>query len=208
MPFYQPPSFVAAPDVGRELASDFPFATLITPQPDGTPWISHLVLLPDPQQPDCLLGHLAAANGHSQAVLQAPSVAIFHGEHDYISPRWYATPGMVPTWNYRVAHAHGQASMVDGAELPALLRQLAARFEGAEGWNMDTVPEKALAAMQRAIVGFRLRVARWEVKEKLSQNRTPQDVAGAVQALQTGSPAQQQLATRMQAAASSRQAGD
>ncbi|SCK13360.1 FMN-binding negative transcriptional regulator [Vogesella sp. LIG4] len=200
MPFYQPPSFVAAANVGRTLASEFPFATLIT-QHEGTPWISHLVLLPDPADPDCLLGHLAAANGHSQAVLQAPSVAIFHGEHDYISPRWYSSPNMVPTWNYRVAHAHGQASVVDGAGLSVLLQLLAARFEGADGWSMDAVPEKALTAMQRAIVGFRLRVARWEVKEKLSQNRTPQDVAGAVEALQAGSPQQQQLAARMLAVA-------
>lgn len=199
MPFYQPPAFVAPAEVGRNLASRFPFATLITPQPNDTPWISHLVLLPDPQDPDCLLGHLAAANGHSQALLQAPSVAIFHGEHDYISPAWYLTAGMVPTWNYRVAHAHGQAQVLAGDALTALLQQLVTHFEGTDGWNMDAVPDKALAAMQRAIVGFRLRVARWEVKEKLSQNRAPQDVASVIAALQAGSPVQQQLAARMQA---------
>lgn len=177
MPFYQPPSFVAAANVGRNLAADFPFATLLTQQQD-TPWLSHLVLLPDPHDPDCLLGHLAAANGHSTALLDAPSVAIFHGEHGYVSPRWYVTPGMVPTWNYRVAHAHGQAEAVDGDELAAL-------------------PDTALAAMQRAIVGFRLRVTRWEVKEKLSQNRAPQDVAAVIAALQAGDGEQRQLAARM-----------
>lgn len=198
MPFYQPPSFAAAANVGRKLAADFPFATLLTQQPD-TPWLSHL-LLPDPQDPDCLLGHLAAANGHSAALLQAPSVAIFHGEHDYISPRWYVSPGMVPTWNYRVAHAHGQAEAVSGDELTALLTQLAARFEGPGGWTQAAVPEKALAAMQRAIVGFRLRVTRWDVKEKLSQNRTPQDINAVIAALQAGNAGQQQLAARMLAA--------
>ncbi|GHD77555.1 FMN-binding negative transcriptional regulator [Vogesella fluminis] len=199
MPFYQPPSFAAAANVGRKLAADFPFATLLTQQPD-TPWLSHLLLLPDPQDPDCLLGHLAAANGHSAALLQAPSVAIFHGEHDYISPRWYVSPGMVPTWNYRVAHAHGQAEAVSGDELTALLTQLAARFEGPGGWTQAAVPEKALAAMQRAIVGFRLRVTRWDVKEKLSQNRTPQDINAVIAALQAGNAGQQQLAARMLAA--------
>lgn len=199
MPFYQPPSFAATANVGRNLAADFPFATLLTQQPD-TPWLSHLLLLADPQDPDCLLGHLAAANGHSAALLQAPSVAIFHGEHDYISPRWYVSPGMVPTWNYRVAHAHGQAEAVSGDELTALLTQLAARFEGPGGWTQAAVPEKALAAMQRAIVGFRLRVTRWDVKEKLSQNRTPQDINAVIAALQAGNAGQQQLAARMLAA--------
>ncbi len=194
MPLYQPPSFAAAANVGRSIADDFPFATLITQQPD-TPWLSHLVLLPDPHHPDCLLGHLAAANGHSAALLDSPSVAIFHGEHGYVSPRWYVTPGMVPTWNYRVAHAHGQAEAVDGDELAALLTQLAARFEGPDGWTPAAVPDTALAAMQRAIIGFRLRVTRWEVKEKLSQNRAPQDVAAVITALQAGE--QRQLAARM-----------
>ncbi|GGX85571.1 FMN-binding negative transcriptional regulator [Vogesella alkaliphila] len=196
MPLYQPPSFAAAANVGRSLAAEFPFATLLTQQPD-TPWLSHLVLLPDPHDPDCLLGHLAAANGHSAALLHSPSVAIFHGEHGYVSPRWYASPGMVPTWNYRVAHAHGQAEAVSGDELAALLAQLAARFEGPDGWTPAAVPDQALAAMQRAIVGFRLRVTRWEVKEKLSQNRSPADVAAVIAALQAGDGEQRQLAARM-----------
>ncbi|MFC3531528.1 FMN-binding negative transcriptional regulator [Vogesella facilis] len=199
MPFYQPPSFAAAANVGRSLAHDFPFATLLTQQPD-TPWLSHLLLLPDPSDPDCLLGHLAAANGHSQALLQAPSIAIFHGEHDYISPRWYVSAGMVPTWNYRVAHAHGQAEAVSGDELSSLLTQLAARFEGADGWSPAQLPAAALAAMQRGIVGFRLRVSRWEVKEKLSQNRSAADVAAVIATLQAGDAGQQQLAARMLAA--------
>lgn len=196
MPLYQPPSFAAAANVGRNLAAEFPFATLLTQQQD-TPWLSHLLLLPDPQHPDCLLGHLAAANGHSTALLSAPSVAIFHGEHGYVSPRWYVSAGMVPTWNYRVAHAHGQAEAVSGDELTALLTQLAARFEGADGWTPAALPAAALAAMQRAIVGFRLRVTRWEVKEKLSQNRKPEDVAAVIAALQAGDGEQRQLAARM-----------
>ncbi len=196
MPLYQPPSFAAAANVGRSIADDFPFATLITQQPD-TPWLSHLVLLPDPHHPDCLLGHLAAANGHSAALLAAPSVAIFHGEHGYVSPRWYTSPSMVPTWNYRVAHAHGQAEAVSGDELTALLTQLAARFEGADGWTPALLPATALAAMQRGITGFRLRVHRWEVKEKLSQNRAPQDVAAVIATLAAGDGEQRQLAARM-----------
>ena len=200
MPLYQPPAFASHPDTASTLASQHPFATLITPGSD-TPWISHLVLLPDPGQPGCLLGHLAAANGHSQALLQAPSVAIFQGEHGYISPRWYHSSGMVPTWNYRVAHAQcGPAQQISGDELYTLLAQLSARFEGPGGWSPEAVPAQAMAAMQRGIVGFRLPVIQWQCKEKLSQNRSLADRHGVIAALTSGRPDEQQLAACMQAA--------
>jgi transcriptional regulator len=70
-------------------------------------------------------------------------------------------------------------------------------LEGADGWTPAALPAAALAAMQRAIVGFRLRVTRWEVKEKLSQNRKPEDVAAVIAALQAGDGEQRQLAARM-----------
>ena len=58
---YTPDAFSGRPAALTELLAAHPFATLITPQADGEPWISHLVLLADPEQPDCLLGHLARA---------------------------------------------------------------------------------------------------------------------------------------------------
>lgn len=199
MPLYQPPAFASPARAASALAARHPFATLITPASD-TPWISHLVLLPDPGRPDCLLGHLAAANGHSQALLQAPSVAVFQGEHGYISPRWYQSSGMVPTWNYRVAHAHcGLAEQISGDELYTLLAQLSARFEGPDGWSPEAVPAQAMAAMQRAIVGFRLPVTQWQCKEKLSQNRSLADRHSVIAALASGQSDEQQLAACMQA---------
>lgn len=199
MPLYQPPAFASPANAASALAAQHPFATLITPASD-TPWISHLVLLPDPSRPDYLLGHLAAANGHSQALLQAPSVAVFQGEHGYISPRWYQSSGMVPTWNYRVAHAQcAVAQQVSGDELYTLLAQLSARFEGPDGWSPEAVPAQAMAAMQRAIVGFRLPVTQWHCKEKLSQNRSLADRHSVIAALASGQPDEQQLAACMQA---------
>jgi transcriptional regulator len=181
---YTPDAFTGRPAALPALLAAHPFATLITPQADGEPWISHLVLLADPEQPDCLLGHLARANPHSQALLRGRSVALFHGEHGYVSPAWYAAGGaQVPTWNYRVAHAHGVAEEMEGA---ALLRQLelqVRRFEGESGWRLPT-ENAAIQAMQRAIVGFRLRVTRWDLKEKLSQNRSAVDQDGVAAALE------------------------
>ncbi len=206
MPLYQPPAFASDTSRCQALAARFPFATLITPTPDG-PWLSHLVLLADPAQPGSLLGHLAAANGHVLALQHYTSVAVFQGEHGYVSPRWYHSAGGVPTWNYRVAHAHcGVADTVAGDALTALLATLTQPFEGEGGWHPGLLPPQALTGMQRAIVGFRLPVLRWEGKDKLSQNRHPADRDGVIAALQTGSDADRQLAAAMQAAAASAQA--
>ena len=68
----------------------------------------------------------------------------------------------------------------------ALLRQLerqVRRFEGESGWRSPS-ENAAIQAMQRAIVGFRLRVERWDLKEKLSQNRSAADQDGVVAALE------------------------
>lgn len=206
MPLYQPPAFHSDAAHCQALAARFPFATLMTPTPDG-PWLSHLVLLADPAQPGTLLGHLAAANGHSEALQRYPSVALFQGEHGYVSPRWYHSAGGVPTWNYRVAHAHcGMAETVAGEALTALLATLTQPFEGEGGWHPGLLPDKALVGMQRAIVGFRLPVFRWEGKEKLSQNRHPADRDGVIAALQAGNDGDRQLAAAMLAATGEAQA--
>lgn len=196
MSLYCPAAFRADAAYAAAVMADNPLATMITPA-STEPWISHLVLLPDPQHADCLLGHLARANPHAQVLFEQDSVAVFSGVHGYVSPRWYVSDGMVPTWNYRVAHAHGRAEPVTGEELSALLQQLARHFEGPQGWSTDAMPAAALAAMQGGIVGFRLRVKRWEVKAKLSQNRRPQDREGVIAALELGDEAAQQLAAAM-----------
>ncbi|PTU70025.1 FMN-binding negative transcriptional regulator [Chromobacterium haemolyticum] len=181
---YTPDAFSGRPAALTELLAAHPFATLITPQADGEPWISHLVLLADPEQPDCLLGHLARANPHSQALLRGGSVALFHGEHGYVSPAWYAAGGaQVPTWNYRVAHAHGVAEEMEGAALLSQLERQVRCFEGESGWRLPS-ENPAIQAMQRAVVGFRLRVKRWDIKEKLSQNRSAVDRNGVSAALE------------------------
>jgi len=50
------------------------------------------------------------------------------------------------------------------------------RFEAGRDtpWKLGLDPER-LAAMVGAIVGFRIRVKRFDAKFKLSQNRTPED---------------------------------
>ncbi len=159
-----------------------PFATLVSVA-DGTPFASALPLLLDRNE-HALYGHFAGANPHATSLFEAGEcVAIFHGPHAYVSPRWYVNPN-VPTWNYTLVQARGRAERLDKAALRRLLERLTARFEDpVDPWSLAELPERQVAAMLRAIVGFRLPIATLQGKYKLGQNRTPEDVRGAAQAL-------------------------
>jgi transcriptional regulator len=161
------------------LVHDHPFATLITAHA-SEPLVTHLPLLhvADSEPHGTLHGHFARANPHARIPVGAESIAIFHGPHAYVSPSWYADPaGAVPTWNYAVVHAHGEIELArDAAETRAVLDLMIHRFEAgrATPWKLGLDPER-LAAMVGAIVGFRIRVKRFDAKFKLSQNRAPED---------------------------------
>ena len=180
MSLYLPGHFAARDraTTGR-LVHEYPFATLVTPVAPE-PFITHLPLIhvADREPHGTLFGHFARANPHARIPAGTESIAIFHGPHAYVSPSWYADPsGAVPTWNYAVAHVHGGIELArDAAETRAVLDLMIHRFEAgrATPWKLGLDPER-LAAMVGAIVGFRIRVKRFDAKLKLSQNRTPED---------------------------------
>lgn len=188
MSLYVPDHFAARDRAafGR-LVHDHPFATLVTAEA-SEPHVTHLPLfhLADCEPHGTLLGHFARANPHARASAAATSIAIFHGPHAYVSPSWYAEPAAaVPTWNYAVAHVHGTIALAqDPAETRAILDLLIQRFEAgrAAPWQLGLDADR-LRAMVGAIVGFRIRVKRIDVKLKLSQNRSPEDRARVAAAL-------------------------
>jgi transcriptional regulator len=183
---YVPSSFSETdPDKLLDLIARFPFATVVTPEPGGELWISHVPLLAHRRgQGVVLSGHFARANKHWGAFAAGvPTTAIFRGPHAYASPTWYVKTPAVPTWNYVVVHAAGPVRLVeDGAALADMVRELAERFEGREAsaWRPERVPLDFLATQLAAIVGFEIAVERWEGKVKLNQNRSAEDRAGVV----------------------------
>jgi transcriptional regulator len=163
-----------------------PFATLVTPAPHGL-HVSHVPLLARRRGGELVLaGHVARANEHWRVLGDAPSTAIFHGPHAYVSPTWYATAPAVPTWNYAVVHVTGPARAHDDAAATlAHVAELAARFEAGPGaWRVVSVPEDLRHNLARAIVGFELRAERVEGKLKLGQNRSAEDRLGAAAGLE------------------------
>jgi len=161
------------------------FATLICAR-QGDIEVSHLPLLLDARR-NVLIGHVARANPQWRTFSAEQEVlAIFHGPHHYISPRWYASHPSVPTWNYAVIHAHGRPRVIENAgSLELLVRDLAVHHEAgaAHPWVMD-LPGDYQEKMLAAIVGFEIEITRLEGKFKLSQNRPAGDRPLVIAALE------------------------
>lgn len=178
------------------------FATLVTLE-GARPCASHLplVLRPGSGPHGSLIGHVARANPQWRHFTgDAEALAIFIGPHAYISPSWYKSPLMVPTWNYVTVHAYGIPRLVeDAAALEEILRLTVSEYESGRPapWQ-DALPPKHKATMMKAIVGFEIEITRLEAKFKLGQNRAPDDIAGAVAALsQSENQVERELAALM-----------
>lgn len=138
-----------------------------------------------------LLGHMALSNSQwSTTAAEVPALAIVHGPQAYISPAWYESKKehgrVVPTWNYRTVHFIGPVRFHrDGEWLRDVVTRLTERYEaGRPGrWWVSEAPEKFIEGQLRAIVGVEMAIDQIEAKDKLSQNRTPQDRANVIVAL-------------------------
>jgi transcriptional regulator len=179
------------------------FATLVTEGEDG-PFATHLPLLLDPARgrKGTLIGHVARANPHWRWFDGRRGLAIFAGAHAYVSPRWYKAAPAVPTWNYVAVHATGPVRAIEEpTALRAIIDRLAARYEGDGPWRLADQPARFTDGMLRGIVGLELAIERLEGKAKLSQNRSAEDRAGVVAALDAaGTPGARALADEMRRA--------
>jgi len=154
-----------------------------------------------------LLGHVARNNRQWKEPAIGEAMVIVRGPDAYISPAWYATKRehgrVVPTWNYVTAHVHGRLVIHDDpAWVEANVRALTARHEAAreQPWSVDDAPLPYIAGQLRAIVGIEVVISRIEAKVKLSQNRSIDDVEGAIAGLEAGPASGHATAAAMEAA--------
>ena len=138
-----------------------------------------------------LLTHVARNNRQWSEPRVAPSLVIVHAGDHYVSPS--DLPGhdearpIVPTWDYITVQAYGTLVVHDDAAwLRGQVEALTDRHESVEGtaWRVGDAPELYLQRMTRAIVGLELQIERWVGKAKMSQNKTPDDVAAEIAALE------------------------
>lgn len=148
--------------------------------------------------------HLAKANAMAALADGARLSVSVIGPDAYISPDWYETPGLVPTWNYIAVEGIGIARKLSREETLSLLDDLSAQEEEKlrpkTPWTMAKVPEQRRAALLNAIVGFSLVFETLQGKFKLSQDKKPEDFARVIAALEArGDAASLAVAAAMRA---------
>jgi transcriptional regulator len=163
------------PDQAAAIMREHPFASLITTDDTGFPFVTHLPLKLQEEggQPTVLLGHCARGNPLATYLQQRPlALASFMGPQAYMSPKVYDDLQRVPTWSYLAVQARVQARMLEGeAAKDALLKQLITDHEPAYAAQWRALPEDYTGKMLAAITAFELHIVDLQCAVKLNQHR-------------------------------------
>lgn len=171
---YLPAQFEGDREQAAALIQAHPFASLISVDDAGLPYVTHLPLhLEQAGDAWTLLGHVARGNPHWR-YLQARTQAVvtFLGPHAYLSPRVYPDLARVPTWNYLAVHCTVQATLLEEpAAKDRLLKKLIAAHEPAYAAQWQGLDDAFSGRMLAGMVAFELRVTDLQCKIKLNQHR-------------------------------------
>lgn len=172
---YLPPQFNSKNNSdAAELMRANPFASLISVDDAGLPFVSHIPLHLEKQgEYSVLLGHVAKPNPHWRYLKARPQALVtFMGPHAYLSPAVYPDLTRVPTWNYLAVHCTVQATLIeDPMEKDKLLKKLIANHEPAYAEQWRGLGDEFAQKMLAGIVGFELRVTELQCKLKINQHR-------------------------------------
>jgi len=172
---YLPPQFVAKDSqLARELIRSHPFASLISTDDEGLPFVTPLPLhLIEEGGLTLLLGHCAKPNPHWRYLQTRPkAVATFMGPHAYMTPRVYPDLVRVPTWNYVTVHCTVEARLIEHFDdKDRLLKHLIADHDPAYADQWRGLGEDYQHQMMNGIVAFELTVLALQCKVKLNQHR-------------------------------------
>jgi transcriptional regulator len=198
---YLPPQFKSDErSHALALMRGYPFASLISNDEAGLPYVTHLPLHAQEQGDQLvLLGHVAKPNPHWRYLQARPqAVVTFLGPHAYMSPKVYPDLARVPTWSYLAVHCTVKATLVeDELAKDRLLKQLIGDHEPpyAEQWR--SLGADYAHKMLSGIVAFELRVTELQCKLKLNQHR-PEAHAAMKATYAGGSESERALAAWME----------
>ena len=171
---YLPPQFKGDRAQAAALITEHPFASLISVDDAGLPYVTHLPLhLEERGEQMVLLGHVAKPNPHWRYLQARPqAVVTFLGPHAYLSPKVYPDLARVPTWNYLAVHCTVQATLIeDPAAKDKLLKTLIGDHEPPYAQQWRDLGEEFAHKMLAGIVGFELQVTDLQCKVKINQHR-------------------------------------
>lgn len=172
----------------HEMIEAAPFGLLVLSVEDR-PLVAHIpfVLRRGEGRQGTLVAHVARIDPlarHLDAGHEA--LAIFSGPKAYVSPRWYASDGLLPTYNFLAVHAHGRPRLLgDRDTVLSYLAQLVdvheARFP--PPWSLASATDDHVAELLPHIVAFTLEIEAIQGKRKLGQNRSAEDRDGVIRGL-------------------------
>jgi transcriptional regulator len=198
---YLPPHFKSQDRAhAARLMREHPFASLISTDETGLPFVTHMPLhLEDRDGQFVLLGHCAKPNPHWRYLQQRPrAVVTFLGPHAYQSPKIYPDLARVPSWTYLAVHCTVEATLVeDPLAKDRLLKKLIGDHEPpyAEQWR--GLGEEFAHKMLAGIMGFELNVTGLQCKLKLNQHR-PESHAAMKAIYERGNENERELAAWME----------
>lgn len=153
------------------------------------------------RETNTLCGHFGKNNPQLADIQQSKkALAIFSGAHSYISPQWYVSKDMVPTWNFQTVQVKGAIKIVNEERLIDILKKLSAFHESqfTTQWSMDEVNQDKLDLLSKMITGFQIEVSDIRFKEKMSQNRGREDQQNVMEHLRLqGGYSEQQVSAIM-----------
>lgn len=178
---YLPPHFKSSSRaVAAELMRSHPFASLISTDNDGLPFVTPLPLhLIEEAGQTLLLGHCAKPNPHWHYLQARPkAVVTFMGPHAYMTPRVYPDLVRVPTWNYLTVHCTVEARLIEQFDdKDRLLKHLIHDHDPAYADQWRGLGEAYQRKMMNGIMAFELKVLELQCKIKLNQHRPEAQVA-------------------------------
>ena len=185
------------PEHAGTIMCEHPFASLVTTDDSGFPFVTHLPLklLQTSEPPSTLLGHCARGNPLWGYLQQRPlALACFMGPQAYMSPKVYPDIQRVPTWCYLAVQARVQVRLLEGAEAKdALLKQLISDHEPPYAAQWRGLPEDYTDRMLHAITAFEMQIVDLQCSVKLNQHR-PEAHAAMHAAYAAGNSQEQSLA--------------
>jgi transcriptional regulator len=193
------------PAHARTIIREHPFASLISNDDEGFPFVTHLPIKLEANENealdashDLLLGHVAKGNPHAKYLQQRPEVLLtFMGPQAYMSPTVYPDLVRVPTWSYLAVHVKAQVRILEGEEAKdAILKQLISDHEPAYAHQWRQLPHSYTEPMLNAIVAFEMTILSLQTKVKLNQHRPESHVAMHA-AYEAGNPSEKDLALWM-----------
>ncbi len=197
---YLPPQFRSDdPAIAAELIRAHPFASLVSTDDEGVPFVTHLPMhLETRDGRFWLLAHCARPNPHWRYLQARPkALATFLGPHAYQSPGIYSDLQRVPSWNYVAVHCQVTAHLIDDpVGKDRLLKKLIGDHEPPYAEQWKGLGEEFQHKLLAGIMAFELEVTSWACKLKLNQHR-PESHSKLRAGYASGNDDERELATWM-----------